>query len=40
MVVDQEAQSHYQTWLGFARLMRWVVGIIVVILALMAYFLV
>jgi hypothetical protein len=40
MVVDQEAQSHYQTWLGFARLLRWVVGIIVVILALMAYFLV
>ncbi len=40
MVVDQEAQSHYQTWLGFARLLRWVVGIIIVILALMAYFLV
>ena len=31
MVVDQEAQPHYQTWLGFARLMRWVVGIIVVL---------
>ncbi len=40
MVVDQEAKPHYQTWLGFARLMRWVVGIIVVLLALMAYFLV
>ncbi len=40
MVVDQEAQPHYQTWLGFARLLRWTVGIIVVILALMAYFLV
>jgi len=40
MVVDQEAQPHYQTWLGFARLLRWVVGVIVVMLALMAYFLV
>ena len=40
MVIDQEAQSHYQTWLDFARLLRWAVGIIVVLLLLMAYFLV
>ncbi len=40
MTMDQETQRHYQTWLGFARLMRWVVGSIVVLLLLMAYFLV
>jgi hypothetical protein len=40
MVVDQEAQPHYETWLGFARLLRWAVGLIVVALLLMAYFLV
>ena len=39
MAMDQDYQNHLATWLGFAKLMRWVVGIIVVILILMAYFL-
>jgi Bacterial aa3 type cytochrome c oxidase subunit IV len=40
MAVDQELQRHRETWLGFARLLRWAVGIIAVTLLLMAYFLV
>jgi hypothetical protein len=40
MAVDQELQRHRETWLGFARLLRWAVGIITVSLLLMAYFLV
>jgi hypothetical protein len=40
MAVDQELLRHRETWLGFARLMRWSVGIIVVILLLLAYFVV
>lgn len=40
MAMDQEYQRHLQGWLGFARLMRWVVAAIVVILLGMAYFLV
>jgi hypothetical protein len=40
MTMDQETERHYEIWLGFTRLMRWVVGIIVVALLLMAYFLV
>ena len=36
---DQEYQRHLRNWLAFGRLMRWVVGIIIVILALLAYFL-
>jgi hypothetical protein len=37
--VDQEVERHRQTWLGFARLMRWAVGAIIVILVGMAIFL-
>jgi hypothetical protein len=40
MTMDQETERHYEIWLSFARLMRWAVGIIVVALLLMAYFLV
>ena len=36
---DPDYQRHLQGWLGFARLLRWVVAIIVVILIGMAYFL-
>lgn len=36
MAVDQEVLRHRQTWLGFARLMRWTVAIIIVILVGMA----
>lgn len=37
--MDQETQQHLQTWLGFARLMRWAIGVIIVILVGMALFL-
>jgi Bacterial aa3 type cytochrome c oxidase subunit IV len=39
MAIDQELERHRETWLGFARLMRWAVGIIVITLGLMAFFL-
>jgi len=35
-----DLQPHRETWLGFARLLRWAIGTIVVVLALLAYFLV
>lgn len=40
MAMDQEYERHLRGWLSFARLMRWVVGSIIVILILLAYFLV
>lgn len=36
MAIDQETQRHRETWLGFARLMRWAVGLIVLLLVGMA----
>jgi hypothetical protein len=39
MAIDQELQRHRDTWLSFAKLMRWSVISIVVILLLMAFFL-
>lgn len=39
MAVDQEFERHRETWLGFARLMRWTVGAIIVLLCGMALFL-
>lgn len=39
MAIDQELERHRDTWLSFARLMRWSVLAIVVILLLMAFFL-
>jgi len=39
MAMDQELQRHVETWQGFARLMRWSVLSIVLILLLMAVFL-
>ncbi|HVA34743.1 MAG TPA: aa3-type cytochrome c oxidase subunit IV [Stellaceae bacterium] len=35
-----DVETHRETWLGFARLMRWTVATIVVVLSLLAYFLV
>lgn len=35
-----DLQPHRETWLGFARLLRWSIGTIVVVLILLAYFLV
>lgn len=39
MAIDQELERHRETWLGFARLLRWAIGAIVIILLLMAFFL-
>lgn len=39
MSLDQELMRHRDTWLGFARLMRWSVASIVVVLVGMALFL-
>jgi Bacterial aa3 type cytochrome c oxidase subunit IV len=39
MSLDQELVRHRDTWLGFARLMRWTVALIVIVLAGMAMFL-
>jgi len=39
MTMDQDYQRHLQTWLGFGRLMRWVVGLVILVLIGMAYFL-
>ncbi|MGH6967499.1 MAG: aa3-type cytochrome c oxidase subunit IV [Stellaceae bacterium] len=35
-----DLQPHRETWQGFARLLRWAIGTIVVTLLLLAYFLV
>jgi len=35
-----DLQPHRETWLGFARLLRWAIGTIVVVLLLLAYVLV
>ena len=39
MAIDQEFERHRETWLGFARLMRWAVTVIVIVLGGMAIFL-
>lgn len=39
MAVDQEVLRHQEMWEGFTRLMKWGIGIVVVVLALMALFL-
>lgn len=39
MAVDLELERHRGTWLGFARLMRWTVTLIVILLGGMAIFL-
>jgi len=39
MSTDQELERHRETWLGFARLMRWSVGLVVIVLIGMALFL-
>ncbi|HUK57991.1 MAG TPA: aa3-type cytochrome c oxidase subunit IV [Stellaceae bacterium] len=37
MALDQDYQRHLQGWLGFARLMRWAVVAIIVVLLFLAY---
>ncbi len=39
MAVDQELERHRETWLGFARLMRWTLALVVLVLVGMAIFL-
>jgi Bacterial aa3 type cytochrome c oxidase subunit IV len=39
-VVDPEYRRHYQTWIGFTRLMKYGLAVIVIILVGMAIFLV
>ena len=39
MAMDQELQRHKEMWLGFTRLLKWSVAIILIILAGMAAFL-
>ena len=39
MAIDQELERHKETWLGFARLMRWSIALIVILLLGMAAFL-
>jgi hypothetical protein len=39
MAMDQEYQRHLDTWLGFTRLIKWALALIVITLIGMAYFL-
>ena len=36
MAVDQELQRHVEMWHSFARLMKWGIGSVIVILVFMA----
>ncbi len=38
MAVDLELDRHHGTWLGFARLMRWTVALVVIVLVGLAAF--
>jgi aa3 type cytochrome c oxidase subunit IV len=37
--MDPLLAEHYRTWVGFTRLIRYVVAALVILLALMGYFL-
>ena len=39
MAMDEELQRHVEMWHGFARLLRWSVGGIVVLLSVLALWL-
>jgi aa3 type cytochrome c oxidase subunit IV len=39
MAMDQELQRHREMWLGFTRLLKWSIALIVITLLLMAIFL-
>jgi len=38
MAVDLEVDRHRDTWLGFAKLMRWTLALIVIVLVGLAAF--
>ena len=40
MAMDQELQRHMETWLGFTRLLKWSIAIIVVTLLVLAAWLI
>ena len=37
--MDPELARHYQAWVRFTRLMRWVLAAVVIVVALLGYFL-
>jgi hypothetical protein len=37
MAIDRELQRHVETWQGFARLMKWAVAGIVILLLILAF---
>jgi hypothetical protein len=39
MTMDQELQRHKEVWIGFTRLLKWGIAIVVITLLLMAFFL-
>jgi hypothetical protein len=39
-VVDPDFQRHYQFWIGFTKVMKFGVTFVVILLALLGYFLV
>ena len=39
MAIDQELERHKEMWLGFTRLLKWSIALIVITLLLMAAFL-
>jgi hypothetical protein len=38
MAVDLELSRHRDTWLGFARLMRWTLALVIIVLVGLAAF--
>jgi hypothetical protein len=39
MAMDQELERHKEMWLGFTKLLKWSIALIVITLLLMAFFL-
>jgi hypothetical protein len=39
MAMDQDYQRHLETWIGFTRLVKWGLAVIVIVLIGMALFL-
>jgi hypothetical protein len=39
MTMDQELKRHQDGWIGFTRLLKWGIAIVIIILLLMAFFL-
>jgi hypothetical protein len=39
MAIDDELQRHRETWIGFARLLKWSVVSVAILLGVLAFFL-